>query len=258
MFFYKLILPLFQPIGLAVLLLLAAVVVRKRRGWHGTLFGAALAVLLVGGNHYVAHGLARSLERRVDSPEVIPEADVIIIVSGGLRPQEPPRRSIEVDEAGDRTLYAARLYREGKAPLVLCSGGIVPGSTREHPNAEDDVAMLRWLGVPAEAIASVGKSRNTYEDALYDYEILKDRGAKRALLVTSALHMPRSLGVFRRVCRDLEFVPAPTDYRDTDSLTPHRLVRFQRCIPSATNLQLTSEALHEYVGLLYYRLRGWL
>ena len=72
-------------------------------------------------------------------------------------------------------------------------------------------ALLLRLGVPDEAIVMETQSRNTAENALYTGEILRERGFARVLLVTSALHMPRAMKLFR--ARGIDAVPAPTDMR---------------------------------------------
>ena len=71
------------------------------------------------------------------------------------------------------------------------------------------------MGVPAEAIWLQTESRNTYEDAVYSARLLKDKGVRRILLVTSAWHMPRSLGLFQ--AQGLEVVPLPVDFTVTDA-----------------------------------------
>jgi uncharacterized SAM-binding protein YcdF (DUF218 family) len=258
MLFYKLALCLCQPVALAALLVLAAAVLHGRRLAGRVLLAGGAVLLWLGGNHWVAHGLARSLERRHPAPAEFPVADVIVVVGGGLLPPVPPRGSIEVGEAGDRTLYAARLYRQGKAPAVLCTSGIVPGSPRERPYAEDEAAMLTWLGVPPPALWSENQSRTTYENAKRGYEVLRQHQVRRALLVTSALHMPRSWGVFTHNCPGIEFIAAPTDFRAVDEPAPPFVVQLARFIPSAANLQLSAEVVHEWGGLLYYKLRGWM
>jgi uncharacterized SAM-binding protein YcdF (DUF218 family) len=84
------------------------------------------------------------------------------------------------------------------------------------------------------------------------------RRMKRVLLVTSALHMPRSVGVFRRVCPAVEFVPAPTDFRAPfdRSFTWYR--EGVRLLPTPRSLLDFSDAAHEYLGMAYYHLRGWM
>ncbi len=122
-----------------------------------------------GGNRLVSMALVRALEWRHPalSETTLPSADAIVVLGGGTRQWLAPRPWHEVGEAGDRVLYAARLYRAGVAPVVVVSGGQGtldnPGTVSEA-NAMQD--MLVDLGVPDEAIVVEGVSRNTYENRL--------------------------------------------------------------------------------------------
>jgi uncharacterized SAM-binding protein YcdF (DUF218 family) len=104
-------------------------------------------------------------------------------------------------------------------------------------------------------------SRNTYENGVNSHEILAKEGIKRILLVTSATHMPRAVRVFER--QGLEVIPAPTDFLVTRAewqylreAGPH--TQLINLLPSAGNLELTTRALKEYIGIAVYKLRGWL
>jgi len=183
---------------------------------------------------------------------------VILVLSGALGAKDYPRTTLDVVEAGDRLFYAAHLYRERKAPVILCTGGMVPGSTRQTTLGQDMRAFLALLNLPEEAIVAEEKSRNTREHTEYSRAVLNERGARRVLLVTSALHMPGPLGVFRKYCPEFEFIPAPTDFLSVDPPKPPPWWKqIAKVIPTATNLATASYVWHEYVGLLYYWIRGW-
>jgi uncharacterized SAM-binding protein YcdF (DUF218 family) len=257
MIVYNLLLRLVYPTGLCVVLLLLGVLLRKRPRWSRAAFGAGIGVLLVCGNGWVAEALTKSLEWRFLPAAELPPAECIVVCSGGVVPKVLPRPTIELGEEADRVFYAAHLYKAGKAPLVVCTGGIVPGSTRQSPYAQDMAAALEFLGVPGEAIVTEAGSRNTYEHARNLYPLLKQRKVKRLLLVTSALHMPRAFGTFKRGCPDIEIIAAPTDFLITKQ--PQRWFKeVAAIVPTAANLYLFDKAAHEYIGLAYYKLRGWL
>ena len=209
---YHLFVKLLEPTSLCVILLLAAAVWRRRVTASRICFWLAVAVLLVCGNGWVSGAMIRHLERRYVAPEPIPQADCILVLGGGTRPRLPPRPTVEVDEAGNRVLYGACLYRQHKAPFVICTAG----GSDPWPVAEDMAELLESLGVPKDAIIKETKAMNTHEHATRLFPLLKERGFKRILLVTSAMHMPRSMGVFRRDCPGLQFIPAPTDFRMVD------------------------------------------
>jgi len=120
--------------------------------------------------------------------------------------------------------------------------------------------VLFLTGVPREDVWLQGRSQNTYEDALYCAELLSEKGVQRVLLVTSAMHMPRSVALFEK--QGIEVVPAPTDFKVTEAIwadltggTPQEIII--SFIPNVSNLSLTSAALKEYLGFWVYRLRGW-
>jgi uncharacterized SAM-binding protein YcdF (DUF218 family) len=84
---------------------------------------------------------------------------------------------------------------------------------------------------------------------------MRDRGIKRVLLVTSAMHMPRAHGAFRRL--GVDAVPATTDIRVVEVPDKFAQPWFMRFLPSAAALSDSTGAIHEYLGYVYYRLRGW-
>jgi uncharacterized SAM-binding protein YcdF (DUF218 family) len=257
---------LLYPLGLACLLLAAALWLRRRPRWRTALVALALAALWLGGNRLVAMLLVRSLEQQyLPSPglrayEV--RADAIVVLGGGTRMRAYPRAIAEVNEAGDRLLYAARLYREGVAPYLLLSGGRAAISgTAPVPEAETMAELLVEIGVPREALWLESSSRNTHENAVEALSILKQRGVERIVLVTSASHMPRSMAVFAQT--GLEVIPAAADFQAVQEdwayyTRPSLLIQLGNLLPRASDLERTTRALKEYIGILTYSLQGWL
>jgi uncharacterized SAM-binding protein YcdF (DUF218 family) len=259
-FFSKLLPPLVYPLGVACLLIAAALLLRHRLGWQRLVLIAALLLLVVGGNRWVAMSLARSLEQRYLPPESVPSAEVIVLLGGGTESFDAPRPYTEVNSAGDRVIYAARLYRQGVAPHILVSGGLLEWTTLPTRPSEDMAELLIFMGVPAAAIWQQSASRNTHEDALYCAEILRQKGIRRILLVTSAAHMPRSVPLF--AAQGLEVVPLPVDYTVTESewrraLAPDLRTLLLGLVPTADSLSLSTRMLKEYLGMFVYDLRGW-
>lgn len=168
---------------------------------------------------------------------------------------------MEVNGAGDRVIYAAWLYHQGVAAHILVSGGTIPWQAERTTPAEDMTQLLMMLGVPEDAVWQEDQSQNTYENALYSRQFLDSKDIDRILLVTSAMHMPRAVGLFE--FQGLEVVPLPTDYSVTEKSWQHlwepdianQILNF---FPNANNLQDTTVALKEYLGLLVYRWQGWL
>lgn len=265
-FLSKIIPPLLYPLGLACLLIAAVLLSSWRsRPPLGRLprLGLLLALLalFLGGNHWVALALMQPLEWRYLPEGEIPAAEVIVVLGGDTAPPNYPRRLPEVGEAGDRLIYAAYLYRQGKASQVLFSGGVVGWMYPALEPANENAELLALMGVPPAAIWLEPDSRNTYENAIFSRRLLEQKGIQRVILVTSAYHMPRSVALFEH--QGLEVIPAPTDFRTTqadwDMLRSGGLQNFLfNLLPGADNMKTITLALKEYLGLFIYRLRGWL
>lgn len=263
MFLYlsKLLPLLLYPLGLAcVLMVVALVTLWKRPRRAAVAIALALIVLLVGSNGWVSAQLVQSLEWQNLPPAELPQADAIVVLGGGIKPAFPPRPWVDFSEQGDRVIHAARLYQQKKAPLVILSGGRINWRGRGKPESIDMAAILTWLGVPPGAILQDPDSLNTYENAVNVKKIIQSQGIRRVLLVTSAMHMPRSLLIFKR--QGITAVPAPTDFLvTTDDLQEQRdssQAILLSLLPDADQLQQSSRALKEYIGIIVYRLRGWL
>ena len=261
-FFSKLLPLLVYPIGLACILILFALLFSEKRRARNTFLGLALIILWVGGNRWVSASLVRSLEARITPPETIPSADVIVVLGGGTESYGPPRAAVELNGAGDRVLYAARLYWGGIAPRLLLSGGNITWLvSRPSTPAEEMKEVLVFIGIPEDALWLQPDSQNTYEDALFSARMLKEEGIDRIVLVTSAMHMPRSAALFEK--QGIEVIPAPADYAVPDYAWQDlwngnfaaQLINF---LPNVGALSQTTNALKEYFGLWVYGLRGWL
>lgn len=253
--------PLFlYPLGLALLVLVAALIwCRATR----PLIVIAIMLLYLGGNRWVAYSLVRSLENQYVPTEPLPAAGAIVVLGGGTRSDDPPRPIVEVNEAGDRLIYGAMLYRQGLAEHVLLTGGSIEWLTAEAiaPEATGMGELMAFLGVPPGSMWLESRSRNTYENALYSREMLAEAGISDILLVTSAMHMPRSLALFE--AQDLAVSPAPTDFLVSQAewehlWTPDLRAQAINLLPNAEYLAYTTRALKEYIGIAVYGLRGWL
>jgi len=239
-----------------VLMAAALITKRRRPRLTTTAIVVALALLLAGGNRWAALQLARSLEWRNIPLAPLPRAEAIVVLGGATEPAFWPRPWVHLNEAGDRVLYAAKLYREGRAPLLIVSGGGWYGA----PEAASMAEILKFVGVPDSAIVRETGSLNTHQNAVNVREILAARGIHRILLVTSAMHMPRAMAVFRH--EGIDAVAVPTDFvateREMEESYSGPAAILVNLLPDAESLAWTSRALKEYFGLAAYRLAGWL
>lgn len=263
MFFLSKFLPIFfYPLGLTCVLLAIALF----RFWHhpkssGFYLISALFLLLITSNGYVSQSLMKSLEWQNLPQGELPKAEAIVVLGGGIKPSFPPRAWIETNEAGDRILYGTKLYLQGKAPWLILSGGRVEWKEKGLPESHDMAEIATLMGVPSTAILEDTTSLNTYQNALNVRKILDNQGIQgKILLVTSAFHLPRSLLIFQR--QGIDVIPAPTDFfvtqQDLEDLYKNPQMFLLNLLPTAHNLEKTTKALKEYIGLIVYRLFGWL
>lgn len=207
-----------------------------------------------------AVALAGPLERRYPgvAAEASPTAGAIVVLGGSVASALPPRTGPELVDASDRLLHAARLFRAGKAPVVVASGGRLPWSASSKPESDEMARLLIEWGVARDAILVEGGSTTSAENAAGTAKLLGPRGVTRILLVTSALHMPRAVATFRRA--GFEVVPSPTDYdvvAGDQGESGRRARAVLAWLPATDALDLSRRALRERLGLLYYRIRGW-
>lgn len=236
--------------GLLVALVGMCVCIRHQRiGLSMILVGVML--IWVPSTRPVSYWLRGSLERSYPPRQVneIPQTEVIVVLGGGLGPAIPPRLYPDLESGADRVMYAAQLYRAGKAPLVVPSGGYLDWYTTGQSEAESMKTVLEGQGVPASAILQERNSRTTEENAQCVMALLEERGLGTILLVTSALHMRRAHKAFRSV--GLDVVPAATDYEVVDEGDRTWL----RWLPSVGHLEGSTRAIKEYVGYWVYALK---
>ncbi len=220
---------------------------RKDRARAGMLsLVATAAALSVFSSPLVATLMRRSLEDAYPSRPIAeyPEAGAIVVLGGSVAGVIPPRYEPE-EVSGSRLLPAARLYRAGKAKLILVSSGYryegAGGVMRV--DADDMKQVLVDMAVPAEAIVTETVSRTTRENAMLSARILKERGVRSVLLVTSAFHIRRAAGWFK--AEGLEIIPVPVSREVAGvSVSPWSFW------PSAGALNTSTICLKEIVGHL--------
>ncbi|MGA2181777.1 MAG: YdcF family protein [Bryobacteraceae bacterium] len=256
LFLSKLLPPLvFPPGGNLVLFLLAWFLRKRRPRLAGALFLVSALTLYALSTQWGSGVLIAPLENWYADVgvESAPQADAIVVLGGGVQAAAGRHKEPELAEAGDRIRKGAALYKAGKAPIILDSGGnidFLDGAA--EPEAVSAGRILESLGIPATALVAESKSRNTHENAEMTWSLLSARGAHRILLVTSATHMPRSVALFRRA--GFVVIPVPCNHIAGWG-EPSLLFSL---LPEPQPLADSRGALREYMGLTVYWLRGWL
>ena len=228
-------------IGILGLLLLST---RFARGGRWFAF-VSLVVLAILGLSPVGNLLIIPLENRFPPWDAARGAPDGIIVLGGVIDPSSPGNQIMLNESAERLTVVPDLARRYPNARILFSGG--SGALIGDGGAEAGAAarLLESLGVSVDRVILEDRSRNTVENAVYSKLIVHPKRGERWLLVTSAFHMPRAIGVFRKVGFPVE--PYPVDWRTRgaeDMMRPFAVM--------SDGLQRSDTAVHEWVGLLVY------
>ncbi len=252
---------LLNPAAFGILLLAACIfcIWRRRRRGALVLCTASLAWMLIWTCEFIFPNLMIDLEKEYPPQrvEASPSADAIVLLGGGMSCNTNELVYPEMYQAADRVWHSARLWKAGKAPVIITTG---------RYEADASVPLLRDLGVPDSAIIVEPDARNTEENASFVAAILAKRQPaddagkpRRILLVTSAWHMRRSVLMFERAfagmakngARPIEIVPAPADY---DGLCGKRPFKYSDIFPSAECMNKKSYAFKEILGYWGYRI----
>jgi len=246
---------LLQPSSLmigAVILGTALTATQWRRLSRALLWGG-IAALLVGGLSPLGDLLIRPLEYRFEAPDLDrpgPAIAGIIVLGGGADMQAPGTRQIAgLNEAAERYTEAVALARRLPGARLVFSGGSGGLLTAEAPEAETAGRLFEALGLPRDRITLEAASRDTWENAVLTARLVQPKPGERWLLVTSAWHMPRAMGCFRKAGFAVE--PWPVDYRSPRKLD---LARVHASIPEG--LRRIDFVAKEYIGLVVYYLAG--
>ena len=242
---------LLAPLTWALLLVALGWTLRRRTTLAWSLVVLASAQLLVFSTPPVADSLMRWTEMTAPRTFVANETYDAVIVLGGVMEQRSPwmDNGRDLSGAAERITRSFELLLSGQARHVLLSGGLMNPAPGAPSEAEQLAAMLKGWGIPDDRITVETRSRNTHENAVESARIVAEHGWRRVLLVTSAKHMPRALGCFRRAGLTLDALPV--DYRGGSPTAG------ASWLPRASDLELSTDALRELAGRVAYRLQGY-
>lgn len=204
------------------------------------------AMLLLGlSNVFTSNALLRPLEHRYPRLAVghggaaAPNVTFIAVL-GGWADDDPdvPVTSHVSPELMVRLIEGVSLHREIPGSKLILSGG--------RDSAEGMTEIAEALGVSVKDILLLSSPRDTEAES---QQIAPIVGSQQFILVTSAWHMPRAMGLFRK--RGLQPIAAPTDY-----LAPRHRMESDDFVPDAFKLFKSQTAFYEYLGLAWETLRG--
>ncbi len=242
------------PLGLVTVFAVVALYsrVRGRKSRAKLYVCISMLILLISSNPLFARYLVGELESRYPQ-KAIDEIEVhqaIIVLGGGLRVPSEPDKALQLGSASDRYWHAAQLYFAEKAPLIIIAGGNVYSRAGVPGEAFYVAELLGKWGVPASAIITEADSRTTAENAENVQRILEQKGIERALLVTSAIHMPRAYSLFEALPSSI--TPAVADVQIQPQVEPPVF----SYLPSAGALKMTTLAMHEYYGQWFNQIKS--
>ena len=256
MFFYlaKILWLFAQPSGLLLLMMIAgAVLLRVGRDRAGRrLVAASVGLLLLGGLLPVSNWLMLPLEQRFARADLAGRDVDGIVVLGGAEDVRIwiGRDAHALNEAGERFTEAMALARRYPKARVAFTSGAIEILSSPKIGADAARAIFADLGLAeGERLLLETKARDTWENAVLTKALVQPKPGERWLLVTSAWHMPRAVGVFRKAGFVVE--PWPVDYRTAgpwDALRPFEA--------PADGLKRLDTAMHEWIGLVSYRVTG--
>ncbi len=242
-----------QPSNVIVLLGLVGLVLTRTRLARAGWWLAVASLLLIGAAGFLPLGKALSipLEDRFPPWDPAGAAPAGIVVLGGAISayKLATRGEVGINEAAERVIAVPVLAKRYPAARIIYSGGDASLFANRGREADVVTGLFESLGVPASRVTLEDRSRNTAENAIYSKALAQPKPGERWLLVTSALHMPRAIGAFRQAGFDVEAYPV--DYQTNgwgDALGVFGSV--------SGGLGRIDNALHEWIGLIAYRLTG--
>lgn len=242
---------LVSPLGLVLMVVVAGLVLMRldRRRLGGWILVGALGLLLVFSSEPLARLLLVPLESRyppLENTEGLEEVEwVVVLGSHASSDSDRPATTRLSGVAALRLIEGIRLHRSLPGTRLILSGGAAFAGS---PSATVMSRAAIDLGADPARLSVHPGPRNTHEEMIRLRETLD---SAPFLLVTSASHMPRAMGLAR--AQGLNPVPAPTVWRTRNQDSDPR-----RFLPSSTGLAMSERALHEYAGLIWAGLRGQL
>ena len=179
--------------------------------------------------------------------------DIAVLLGGAMRYYNSTTERLVYGSSVDRMLASAELYHNNKVRKILISGGSGSMVYKDAKEAPLLAEALLDAGVAKDDLILETNSRNTHENAIESARILKENypGA-RVVLVTSAYHMRRSMGCFKK--QGIEAIPFPCDQQSgKQAYTPDKII-----IPGAVNLVAWEKLFHEWLGVVVYKITGYI
>ena len=248
-FFSKLLWWIFSPSRILLFLLaLGTVLLWTKKNIAGRwLLSVAVVVIFVLSFRPFGQGLLFVLESRFSHSLKLPEElDGVVVLAGSENSTiSKTWGQPSLNGSSERLITFISLAKRYPEAKLLFVGGV--GSVDSQvPTPEGTARMIfEQVGLDASRVIFESKSHNTFQGGVASYELIKPKAGEKWVLITSAFHMPRSVGVYRQA--GWEVIPYPVDFGYDDQ------IRFDF---SLGHMAVFSRALHEWIGVFVYGLTG--
>ncbi len=236
-----------------ICILLLLYILLKRFRYRQHLLYAGVSILIVFTNPFLFQKVAHKWEGPLTNPNTLQHYDGIIVL-GGLSSYQSSTERIQFNSAADRLFQGIELYKKGLADKFIFTGGSARIVVRERKEGDYIKDYLELIGIPADSTLVEWNSRNTHENAIETYKMLKEINAEngRYLLITSGFHMKRALACFQKA--HINVTPYVSDPLQS-TLNPNFI---EAISPSAAALATWERLIREWVGLTAYKLKGFI
>ena len=255
MFFFlsKILWFVINPFNIILIFLISGwLLIYKKPKMAKWLVGAALFLIFLTGLSPLSDLMMHALENRIPAGTIPAKIDGIIVLAGMVDMEYSRGELIELTEQADRIVEGIILARKHPEARLIITGG--SGNLRQGEKYREADYLKKLsisLGVDKDRLIVERDSRNTHEHAVAMSKMLYSKG--QWVLITSAFHMPRSLGCFKK--EGLNVMPYPVDYKT--NLHVFNNLEWDSFLPTSGNQSRFSVALHEWLGLIAYRLSGF-
>ncbi len=177
------------------------------------------------------------------------KCDVFVTLGGGMHLYSPEdKNNVTLNPSSTKRLITTyKIWKKHKRKIILTGGR--PLNNKKYPSEAEVMSdFLKSLGVNKKYLILESSSLNTFQNAKLTKEILQENHWKKPCLITSAYHMPRAVKVFKHI--GLNVIPVPSDYR-----TNRIKYTWEYYIPRADVFSESYAGIHEYIGILFYKIR---
>lgn len=236
-------------------MLLAAISMSIWPRFARRLLWSMTAILLVITFVPIGQWLLAPIAQRFPERNVLPETvDGIIVLGGGVDVGASiGRRYLELNDGGERLTVSVELAKAYPSARLVYSG-IGGRLIEESLEVPDLFGFYTRQGIESGRIILEDESRNTFENAVFSKALAKPAEGEVWLLVTSAYHMPRAVGIFRKI--GWPIVPVPVDFRRARELDVRSLLTLVAQPHASNRLSELDHAAKVWAGLIAYRLMG--